>query len=122
MKKDNIRDYVVSMFRFYSQFGEPSLSDIEQLRFKLSLPEINDLIAVYETITNLDKTNSAAVKYIRCVYFTEPTKPLRRQTLTKRVTNCALKNYITEDVVWKNLRQARTICADLRGLSVRKNI
>lgn len=123
MKKDNVRDYVVSMFRFYSLLGEPSRARIEELSSNLSEVEILDLRAVCETISELNSSGCyIAVDAVKSIYFANPAQPLRRNALSERVVKFSIEHYAAEDVVWKALRKARSICAEKRKLNTRNFI
>lgn len=123
MKKDNVRDYVVSMFRFYSLMGEPPKNKIEIISGQLSEAEVADLVAVCETVEELESSGyTTAATALKEIYFINPAQPLRRNALSERVVKYSIEHYIAEDVVWKALRKARNLCADKRKLNKRNFI
>ncbi len=123
MKKDNTRDYVISMFRFYAKQGQPNRNQIIENQSELSSAAVSDLIAVDETLRELSSSgNGRAVLAVKEIYFKNPTKPLSRKEFTERVTHFTLEHYISEDVVWKSLRKARRLCAEKRNLNISKFI
>lgn len=119
MNRDNISDYVISMFRFYASSGEPDVLKISQLQTTLPSADIHDLKAVAETLCVLEKEgNTETVREIREVYFVRPQQHLRKGEITQRIVSYSLKYYISERTVWRNLARARRRCAEKRNLRI----
>lgn len=118
MKKDNVRDYVVSMFRFYSQCGQPTSEQINQLRTQLSAAAILDLIAVDNTLRYFDSKNKTVVDAIKDIYFHTPERNLSKNEISERVVKFSLEHYMAEQTVWLWLKSARRICAEQRNLNI----
>ena len=119
MKKDNVRDYVVAMFRFYSELGQPNQEQIQNLKTKLSTAAILDLIAVDDTLHLLSESgDDFTVAAVKEIYFIQPTKPLQRNELSERVVKFSLLHFVAERNVWHELKRARRICAEQRNLNI----
>ena len=114
MLTDPTRDYVVYMLRFYATLNCPNKEEIHRYKGNLSNPQILDLQAVAQSITEFTEEVKKAVK---CIYFVNPTKKPRKNEITERVINYSIENYLSEKTVWKYLKQARYICAKCRGLN-----
>lgn len=118
MKKDNIRDYITEAFRLYSASGLPDADAIKNMQNQLSKGAILDLIAVDETLKYLNDNNKSDVAAaVSAVYFKKPNQKLRKNEITERVVLFAQQNYINESKVWRQLKYARKLCAEYRGLN-----
>lgn len=118
-KKDNVRDYVVSMFRYYSALGQPNSEQINNLRTQISTAAILDLIAVDNTLRLLkSKRKENIICAIENIYFIEPNRNLRKNEISQRVIKFSIENYISEQTIWLWLKQARRICAEQRNLNI----
>ena len=119
MNRDNICDYVISMFRFYASNGEPDIGTIRNLRATLPTAAILDLVAVDNTLRILENEGEdETVKVIRAVYFALPDKALRKGDISRRITKYAMNNFNGERTVWRRLAMARRICAEERNLRI----
>ncbi|MGN0488053.1 MAG: hypothetical protein ACI4HO_02190 [Ruminococcus sp.] len=118
-KKDNVRDYVVSMFRFYSSLGKPTSEQINKLRTQLSTAAILDLIAVDSTLRFFEnRQEKNIILAIENIYFIEPNRTLRKNEISQRVIKFSIENYTSEQTIWRWLKKARRICAEQRNLNI----
>lgn len=125
MIKDSIRDYTTAAFRLYAALGQPETDEILKIcparktNKDYSAALMIDLLAVRQT---LDKFNSSGkthiVKAVEEIYFIEPRRKIRRNEITSRVTRFARLNNTDESSVWRYLKEARTVCAECRGLNI----
>nr|DAV42306.1 MAG TPA: hypothetical protein [Caudoviricetes sp.] len=78
-----------------------------------------DLLAVADTLNALTNSGKDYIcQAVSAVYFVAPTKPLHKGEINLRVTKFAVNNYIDERTVFRWLKEARLLCAKLRGLNV----
>ena len=142
MKKDFIRDYTAEAFRLYALNGEKTAEELKKRIYEDSLrentlknpqtailkaeeavknaiPLLSDIEAVHKTLQALEKAGKdRAVKAIKAVYFTMPSKKIARGDISNRVRRFAVTNYCTERGVYSDLREARKLLAYFRGLRV----
>jgi len=144
LRKDNVRDYAISAFRYYSAMirvientekekittgkidkaGTPGVSRIPGdsrmpwISKIPGVPERLDLLAVQNTIELLGKMKhgKSRVEILDLVYFSEPEKPLRRNDISYRVCKASLQFFFSERQVYYFLRDARRAFAESRGL------
>ncbi len=147
MRKNHVRDYATDAFRFYAANG-PSEAYIEKIkneaieaqhraegRSGISNPteaavrrgqeaidaaaaEINDLIAVEQTITLIEsmKSGNDIMKALRMIYMAEPEKDLEKGEITERVHHAEIFIPASERSIYGWLSMARSIFAKARGL------
>ena len=114
MKKDYIRDYVTEMFRKYAV--APKLQ-----RNELTSAEICDITAVEKTLSELERDcKNHIVEAVSAVYLKDADKPLRKNDISNRVHSFSISFPASEALVYRWLRYARRVCAEMRGLSVPK--
>ena len=142
MKKDFTRDYVTEAFRVYAAMGKPTYEEAQRKVYEIELskcsdidpsiavvqaekaiknnmPLLLDILAVDKTIELLEHGEKGyIVAAIKAVYFTEPVAPLRRGDISKRVHYYALTCPTDERTVYRWLREARLLCAAVRGLRI----
>ena len=140
MTKDPTRDYTTAAFRLYSALGCPTYDkprdDIykqELKRRELLNPEIAikqaeiavaehepmllDILSVQRTLELLLRGEKQhIIAAVKAVYFPEPTRPLRRGDISDRVRRFSLSVPTDERTVYRWLKEARIMCAALRGL------
>ncbi len=118
MKKNNVRDYIISAFRFYARMGEPDESEIKKLTH-LTTAERLDLSAVAGMLNALsERGDISALAAVREIYFTEADKKLRRNEISQRVIHYALENYTSDRTVWRNLERAWKLFLNIRQLRI----
>lgn len=142
MKKDHTRDYVTEMFRIYAAAGMPTYeeerdriySDAQsrcahedaaraaayaERAVEKAAPYLCDIMAAAETFRLLERGGrndiARAVKAVYCAY---PKQPLARDTISCRVRRFASSCPADERTVYRWLREARLLCAALRGLRI----
>lgn len=142
MKKDFIRDYVTEAFRLYAAMGKPTYEEAREKVFQTELmkrkdfdpavavqqaeiavdkkePMLLDILAVDKTIELLERGEkshiAAAVKEI---YFVYPLQPLHRGDISCRVRRYSLQCPTDERTVYRWLKEARLLCAAVRGLRI----
>jgi hypothetical protein len=119
MKKDHCRDYVVNMFRFYAKVGEPDRAQIRNLKTQFSAAAILDLYAVDNTLRVFsERERSDVIRAIREIYFVCPSRELRKNEISNRVTRFSVANNMDERSVYRRLELARRICAEKRNLNI----
>ena len=116
--RDTTRDYTIAQFRLYAALGYPSKAQIiadKTMHRALQL----DLIAVIDTLNALTNSGKDYIcQAVSAVYFVAPTKPLHKGEINLRVTKFAVNNYTDERTVFRWLKEARLLCAKLRGLNI----
>lgn len=116
MKKNNVRDYVISAFRYYARMGEPSETEIKNLK-NISTAERLDLSAAAAMLEKLSAQGDvSSIAAVREIYFFEPDRKLRHNELSQRVIHYALNNYTSDRTVWRSLKRATNIFIELRNL------
>lgn len=142
MKKDFTRDYVTEAFRLYAAMGMPTyeqaradiygaallknnLCDPQAAVAKAELavakkePLLLDLLAVDKTINLLERGEKHyIVSAVKEIYFTSPQQPLRKGNISGRVRKFSLQCPTDERTVYRWLREARLLCAAIRGLRI----
>lgn len=142
MKKDFTRDYVTEAFRLYAIMGRPTyeaarkkLYEEELSRYNLSHIEDSflreevlmknkeamwlDILAVNRMIELLRQGGkSYIVNAVEEVYFVQPLMPLRKGDITARARRFSLSFPTDERTVYRWLREARLLCAGIRGLRI----
>lgn len=142
MKKDFTRDYVTEAFRLYAAMGMPTyeqaradiyesallknnLCDPQAAVAKAELaaakkePLLLDLLAVDKTINLLERGEKHyIVSAVKEIYFTSPQQPLRKGDISWRVRKFSLQCPTDERTVYRWLREARLLCAAIRGLRI----
>ncbi len=140
MKKDSTRDYVTEIFRKYAAAGYPTYEQEAEKIAKtasanITSPEkaimigeraltqkasyLADILAAEKTFEILSKGNKyIAVKAVKAVYGVQPLMPLHRGDITNRVKRFALLCPADTATVYRWLKEARLLCAALRGLTV----
>lgn len=115
--RDSTRDYTIAQFRLYASLGYPSKAQVvadKTMHRALQL----DLLAVIDTLNALTSSGKDYIRQAVCaVYFPAPTEELKKGEINSRVMRCALENYTDERTVWRWLKEARLLCANLRGLN-----
>lgn len=132
MKKEFTRDYVTEMFRKYAAAGMPTY---EQERARIfaeiqanvateqSAPYLEDIRAVEQTFDLLTESGEYDIMMaVKSVYCVSPSLPLRKGDITNRVNRFA-KTWPTDARnVYRWLKEARLLCASMRGLSVTSGV
>lgn len=142
MQKDSTRDYITEAFRFYAAAGKPTYDTAVQRVKQTALekyiqldpaiaeeqadiavakaaPKLLDILAVNETIKLLENGGKRhIIAAVKAVYFTSPTKPLRRGDISARVNSFSLTFPAEERTVYRWLKEARLLCAAVRGLRI----
>ena len=142
MKKDYIRDYVTEMFRRYAHAGKPTYEEAKRKIYEAEIkkrwnvspdiavkqaekavhdrtPYLLDILAVDKTMSLLRKNGREHIaRAVTDVYFTSPSQLLRKGDVSARVRAFALDLPCSEKQAYLYLRQARRLCAAIRGLSV----
>ena len=142
MKKDYTRDYATEAFRLYAAMGKPTydqacraIYDTELMRHadvepsiamiqaenavNNSMPLLLDILAVEKTIELLERGEKGyIVAAVKAVYFAEPKAPICRGDISKRVRYYALTCPTDERTVYRWLKEARLLCAAVRGLRI----
>lgn len=115
--RDTTRDYTIAQFRIYAALGCPSKAQIisdKTMRQALQL----DLLAVIDTLNALTSSGKDYIcQAVSAVYFVAPTAALHKGEINLRVTKFAINNYTDERTVFRWLKEARLLCAKLRGLN-----
>jgi hypothetical protein len=116
--RDSTRDYTIAQFRLYALLGYPNKAQVvadETMHRALQL----DLLAVIDTLNALTNSGKDYIcQAVSAVYFVAPTKPLHKGEINLRVTKFAVNNYTDERTVFRWLKEARLLCAKLRGLNI----
>lgn len=142
MKKDFTRDYTTEMFRVYAAAGAPTYerarariyehelskrADSEpliavrqaEIAVENQTPFLLDILAVDKTIKLLEQGGKQhIIEAVKAVYFTRPTAQLRKGDITYLVHKFALGFPIDERTVYRWLKEARLLCAAVRGLRI----
>ncbi len=138
MKKDNIRDYATSAFATYAKYGRRNEQEVRELIYHSELkkhdrPDIAvkraeeevsrnyallmDIAAVDKTIDLLKKCGDPnRLKAVEAVYL--DCSPIRKQEISRRVRKIAYELPVGERTVYRWLKEARIIFAELRSLNV----
>ena len=115
--RDSTRDYTIAQFRLYASLGYPSKAQViadETMHRALQL----DLLAVIDTLNALTSSGKDYIcQAVSAVYFVAPTAALHKGEINLRVTKFAVSNYADERTVFRWLKEARLLCAKLRGLN-----
>ena len=115
MKKDLTRDYATEAFRLYARCGSPSLKEIDG-----EGATAKDLRAVAEVLRILElQGRPEVIAAVRAVYFVAPSREIERGGIGARVEAFAVGCPTSVPSVYRWLRQARKLFAELRGLRVR---
>ncbi len=132
MKKDNIRDYAVDAFRYFSTLRCAPTK--EAVRFALQkqyltqgnkraarfLPkaELQDLYAVVDTIDAIRSLENGAeiLETLSNVYFTNPSQNIKRGEVENRILYTTFKTNISTATAYRHLALCRRIFAEARGL------
>ena len=130
MEKDFTKAYITEAFRLYARLGSPTYESAEEkIRAKVTderpleyeTPTLLDFGAVEMTLDLLrQKEKDYITKAVKVIYFVQPMKPLRRGDITNRVRRFAITNGADERTVYRWLKEARVLCAAIRGLRVSK--
>lgn len=116
MRKDSTRDYIIAAFKLYAALGKPDRVKIEQSQLDNAVKQ--DLIAVHQTMNLLQSSGKDDIcNAVEAVYFFNPTKDFKRNEISNRVLAYAHEHFTSDGIVWKWLKEARTICATYRGLN-----
>lgn len=142
MKKDFTRDYVTEAFRLYAAMGKPTYEEAQRKVYEMELskrsdkdpsvavaqaekavknnmPLLLDILAVDKTIELLERGEKRdAVKAVEAVYFTKSHAPLHRGDISERVRYYAMSCPTDERTVYRWLKEARLLCAAVRGLRI----
>lgn len=141
MKKDYTRDYITEAYRLYAAMGQPRHDDIKrdiynnalmdnntnpsaavahaEKAVELATPMLLDLLAVERTISLLERGDkSYIIKAIKAVYFVSPSSPLRKGDISNRVHRLSIDMPASERSIYQWLREARLLCASIRGLRI----
>jgi hypothetical protein len=143
MKKDFTRDYVTEAFRLYAAMGKPTYEDAKATIYKAELmnyksfdpatavqqaeiavekkePMLLDILAVDKTIELLERGEKPhIIAAVKAVYFAYPQQPIRKGDISDRVRHFALLCPTDERTVYRWLKEARLLCAAIRGLRIR---
>lgn len=140
MKKEHTRDYVTEAFRLYAAMEQPTYERAKADIYKTELakrsgddpsvavaraeaavnnnaPMLLDILAVERTMELLERGEKGyIVEAVKAVYFVRPTVPLRRGVISERVRCFALLYPADTSTVYRWLKEARLLCAAIRGL------
>ena len=128
MEKDFTKAYVTEAFRLYARLGSPTYEAAEdkilakeERPVEYETPTLLDFGAVEMTLDLLRQRGKDYItKAVKEIYFVQPMKPLRRGDITNRVRRFAIMNGADERTVYRWLKEARVLCAAIRGLRVNK--
>lgn len=144
MKKDPTRDYVTEAFRFYAASGRPTYMQARERVYRSGLlertgdppetanmyaqsmverhtPALLDIFAVNKTLEMLDKGGKRAIiEVIEIVYLEEANKPIRKKDISDRVRYASLSIPADERTIYRWLKEARLLCAAVRGMRIGK--
>mgnify|MGYP000882744069 CR=1 FL=1 len=142
MKKDVTRDYTTEVFRTYAAAGAPSYAAARMSVYETELlkrrelepslaieqaeiatekqtPYLLDIMAAHKTFELLERGGKAhIIAAVKAVYFVCPRQPLRRGDTTERVRRFAVACPTDERTVYRWLKEARLLCAAIRGLRI----
>lgn len=120
MIKDTTRDYIIAAFNLYAVCNCPTTEEIhKRLHTQFNSAQLLDLLAVSKTMEQLRTSDRDYIyRAVEAVYFKQPFKKLQKGEIESRVVDFAIKNYVDERSVWRWLKEARTICAEERGLNI----
>lgn len=142
MKKDFTRDYVTEIFRAYAAAGMPTyesereriyneeLAKRSQMNAETAViqaeiatekrtPYLLDIMAAEKTIELLERGGKSVIaRAVTEVYCAYPTRPLRRGDITDRVRRYSLLCPADTSTVYRWLKEARLLCAAIRGLRI----
>lgn len=142
MKKDFTRDYVTEIFRVYAAAGMPTYEDARARVYKAELfarssmdaetaisqaeiatekrtPYLLDILAAEKTFELLERGGKSAIaQAVKAVYCVNPLQPLRRGDITSRVQRFAFTYPAEARSVYRWLKEARLLCAAVRGLRI----
>lgn len=111
MKKDRIRDYATAAFRDYAiqrknkNFASDSLrADFEAVQKTLKFFCIEGELYI--------------IAAVEAVYFAEAGLPVRRSSISARVSRFAIEQHADESTVYRWLKKARCKFAEYRGLTL----
>lgn len=132
VKKDNIRDYAVEAFRYFSTLHCAPTK--EAVRFALqkhylmqggknaarNLPEadLKDLYAVVDTIDAIRTLENGAeiLETLQNVYLTNPSTNIKRGEIENRILYTTFKTHISTATAYRYLALCRRMFAEARGL------
>ena len=140
MRKDHTRDYVTEVFRLYARMGmrdseavkreiyerersrhnDPALAvELAEMAVRKETPMLLDIMAAHTTLDLLAGGGRPHIaRAVAAVYFVKPDEPLRRGEVSERVRWFALAEPTTECTVYRWLKEARLLCAAIRGLRI----
>lgn len=142
MKKDFTRDYATEAFRLYAAMGKPTYdaarnaiyeAEVEkrssfdpataisqaEIAVEKQTPLLLDIMAVEKTMELLERGGKPhIVEAVSAVYFTYPLQPLRKGDISGRVRRYSLSCPTDERAVYRWLKEARLLCAAVRGLRI----
>lgn len=140
MKKEHTRDYITEAFRLYAAMGKPTYERVKADIYNAELakrsgdnpsvavaraetavnnnaPMLLDILAVERTMELLERGKKGhIVEAVKAVYFVRPTMPIRRGAISERVRCFALLYPADTSTVYRWLKEARYLCAAIRGL------
>ncbi len=119
MKKNNIRDYTVAAFRYYSSVlrnGGSSLPENSRLASACLL----DLAAMEKTVRDLkkDELGKDILRAVETVYFPMPEREIKKGEISSRVIKASMDLHTAEPTIYRYLNKASVIFAENRGLRV----
>lgn len=128
MEKDFTKAYITEAFRLYARLGAPTYESAEEKilakderGIEYETPTLLDFGAVEMAFDLLRQRGKGYItKAVKEIYFVQPTKPLRRGDITNRVRRFAITNGADERTVYRWLKEARVLCAAIRGLRISK--
>lgn len=142
MKKDFTRDYTTEIFRLYAAMGKPTYERAKSDIYEAELlnrsnldPQtavaqaeravenntslLLDVMAAERTIEILERGEKGhIIAAVKAVYFADPKAPLRRGDISARVHHFSLHCPTDERTVYRWLKEARLLCAAIRGLRI----
>lgn len=138
MKKDNIRDYATAAFATYARYGRRTEAELRDyiyhkelqrydrpdIAVKKAEEEVNrnyallmDVAAVDKTLDILSKCGDPnRLKVVESVYL--DCSVLKKQEISRRVRKIAYELPVGERTVYRWLKEARLMFAELRSLNV----
>lgn len=146
MKKDFTRDYTTEIFRAYAAAGMPTYEEARERVYKAELakrksidaataiaqaelatekrtPYLLDILSAEKTFELLEYGGKEViVRAVKAVYCAYPTQPLRRGDITDRVRRFSSECPADTSTVYRWLKEARLLCAAVRGLRISDDV
>lgn len=142
MKKEFTRDYVTQIFRTWAAAGMPTYTKAREQVYNTELakrvamdaatavmqadiaiekraPFLLDIMAAEKTLEILERGGKHAIaEAVKAVYCVRPLQSLQRGDIIDRVRHFSLTYPADERSVYRWLKEARLLCAAVRGLQI----